>query len=629
MAPRRLPVLLIAVAAVLSSGDARAATPQEQRLAERYAPVVALKKQREICRSGEGFRPVLVDVVLGRRDVSLFRGVGRSYERVLRAPEAGDLAGRRGSDHYVDLPGDPVTERCRYQRWFARIGANAPTAVYAHVATEEGHAGRLALQYWLYYVYNDFDDKHESDWEMIQLHFDAASVADALRSDPVEVLYSQHRGAGSSEWDGGELERVGTHPVTYPGAGSHANYFRSSIWLGRNTSEDVGCDDATGPSTRLRPRVVVLPTRVDRRASELAWLAYKGHWGQREASVNDGPLGPNANEQWTKPFSWAETVGRNPAFAVGDSEAVGLDASEVFCSGITGTSDLLDAFYASRGLVLAAVGLVLVLLGAAALATRWRPAPLRPLEQQRSSGQIVRVSLRLFRLDWGTLLLVSVLILPFALAAVVAAHALLGLGAVDGLVDAIGRDAHLTVHVNVLLTVAIQVAALAVAVAATTLVVYSLRLGERRLDTRESYGLVAHRAAPLAGVLLRVAGIPLLLTLTVVGIPLAIWYLGRTAVAIPACVIERLGAAGSIRRSGDLIPGNLGRVTLLTAVVVTVALLTGPLLGAVLLLGLDLPPLLANGLGALVTAALMPVVGIVLTLLFLDLRARRETTAAT
>lgn len=616
---------LAALAALLAVGagttSASGATPAEQRLAERYAPIVALKTQRELCRSGEGFRPVLVDLVLGREDVSLFRGTGSRYERLLRSPGAKDLSGR-DAEHYVDLPGHPVTGRCGYQRWFARIGAQAPSAVYAHVAREEGNPNRLALQYWLYYVYNDFNDKHESDWEMIQLHFDASSVAEALRSEPVEVFYSQHRGAGYSRWDGGALERVGKRPVTYVGAGSHANYFRSSLWLGRNTSEDLGCDDATGPSTRVRPRVVVVPTRVDSRRSELAWLTYRGHWGQREAGINNGPTGPNAKEQWTRPFSWAETVTRDPSFAVGGAEVTGLGASEVFCSGVTATSELLDAFYASRGLVLAAVGLLLALLGASMLATRWRPAPLRPLEQRRSAGQIVRVSLRVFRLDWRTLVLVSLLVLPLALAAVAAAHALLGVGVVGQLVDLIGRDAHLTVHVDVLLTIAIQVGALAVAVAATTIVVHSLRLDQRRLDVGESYIVVARRATPLAGVLLRVAGIPLLLTLTVVGIPVAVWYLGRTAVAVPACIIERLGARSSIRRSVDLVHGNLGRASVLIALVVMLALLVGPLVGAVLLLGLGISPLLANGLGALVTAALMPLVGIVVTLLFLDLRSR-------
>ncbi len=332
-------------------------------------------------------------------------------------------------------------------------------------------------------------------------------------------------------------------------------------------------------------------------------------------------------EQWTRPFTWAETVARDPGVALGDAEVSGLAASEVFCSGVTAASELLDAFYASRGLFFGAVGLLFLLLVATAALTRWRPAPLRPLDQRRAAGQIVRVAFRVYGLDWRTLLLVSALVLPVALAAVVVGHLMLGVGLVGRVVEAVGRDSHLTVHVNVFLLVGIQFAALALAIAATTIVVNSLRLGERRLDTRESYAVVAHRAAPLAGVLLLVAGISLALTLTIVGIPVAILYLTRTAVAVPVCVIETLGARSSIRRSSNLVAGNSGRVLVLSGLVVLVVLLTGPLLGASLLLGADLSPLLANALGALVTAALMPLVGIVLTLLFLDLRSRHAVTS--
>jgi hypothetical protein len=52
--------------------------------------------------------------------------------------------------------------------------------VYAHVATDVHDPGKLALQYWFYYVFNDWNNTHEGDWEMIQLDFDAATAHDAL-----------------------------------------------------------------------------------------------------------------------------------------------------------------------------------------------------------------------------------------------------------------------------------------------------------------------------------------------------------------------------------------------------------------------------------------------------------------
>jgi hypothetical protein len=39
----------------------------------------------------------------------------------------------------------------------ARPRSSKPT-VYAHVATDPDHPGELALQYWLYYVFNDWNN---------------------------------------------------------------------------------------------------------------------------------------------------------------------------------------------------------------------------------------------------------------------------------------------------------------------------------------------------------------------------------------------------------------------------------------------------------------------------------------
>ena len=618
---RRLILSAAVVAAAVACADAQAAPWPEQQLASRYSPVVALKKQTELCGKGEAYRPVLVDVVLGRNDVSLFDGSEGKYRRLRRAPTAADLSSSP-LEHYVDLPGHPVTGRCSYQRWFKRIGDKAPNAVYAHVAKEPGHTGRLALQYWLYYVFNDYNDKHESDWEQIQLHFDADTVEEALQRPPVEVLYSQHEGAERAGWTDDKLEKVGgTHVVTYPGAGSHANYYRNALWLGRSADQGLGCDDSTGPSTRVTPRPVVVPTR-GATTPELAWITFEGHWGQRERGFNDGPLGPNAKLQWEQPFTWAESAERDRSFTVPGSAHGGLDASDVFCSGVTTASELIDGIYASRWVAVAVIGLLVALLVLSVALTRWRPAPLRPLEQRRAAGQILRVSFRVYRLDWRTLFVVGALVLPFIFLAALSAHALLNLGPGQDFVDALGRKTLLTVHLNGLVLATIEIAALGLAVAATAVAVSSLRLGAERVGTMGAFQHALYHARPLAGVLLRVAGIPLFLATTIIGLPFAIWYLGRTLVAVPACVIEDLDSRAAIRRSKQLVGRHFWRVSALTTFIVAAALLVGPFVGAFVLLRTEIPVFSANLIGLLVSAAVMPLVGITVTLLFLDLRAR-------
>ena len=113
------------------------------------------------------------------------------------------------------------------------------------------YPGQLALQYWLYYVFNDWNNTHEGDWENIQLLFDADDARQALAREPVSVGYSQHEGSEEATWGEDKLELVdGTHPVVYPAAGSHANFFESALYLGSSAQQGVGCDDTSGPSSR-------------------------------------------------------------------------------------------------------------------------------------------------------------------------------------------------------------------------------------------------------------------------------------------------------------------------------------------------------------------------------------------
>src|SRR5262249_20334681 len=149
--------------------------------------------QDEPCGHGEPYEPIAVDAVLGNPEVAL-RGPWDTTSIVKVAPTAADLAGGLPGCH-LDYPGNALSPGCTYDAWSHRLAAHARPTVYARVATEAAHPGRLALQYWFFYVYNDFNNKHEGDWEMIQLDFAAASAQEALTHSPSEVGYSQHDGA--------------------------------------------------------------------------------------------------------------------------------------------------------------------------------------------------------------------------------------------------------------------------------------------------------------------------------------------------------------------------------------------------------------------------------------------------
>ena len=179
----------------------------EQALAQKYAPVVRLVEQQEPCGPGEPYEPMDVNALFDEPSVAL-RGPWNATDLVKIAPVAKDLAGP------LRLPPRLPGPRARPRAATTRSGraasprAREPT-VYAHVATEADRPGKLALQYWLFYAYNDWNNLHEGDWEMIQLVFDATDAKEALGEQPVEVGYSQHEGAERADWDDDKLDKVG------------------------------------------------------------------------------------------------------------------------------------------------------------------------------------------------------------------------------------------------------------------------------------------------------------------------------------------------------------------------------------------------------------------------------------
>jgi hypothetical protein len=114
---------------------------------------------------------------------------------------------------------------------------------------------------------------------MMQLVFAAATAREALRIAPMSIGYSQHEGAERAEWGEDKLELVdGIHPVVYPAAGSHANFFEEALFLGTSAEQGVGCDDTTGPSVDVRPAVLTIPSDPAEARAAFPWIEFEGRW---------------------------------------------------------------------------------------------------------------------------------------------------------------------------------------------------------------------------------------------------------------------------------------------------------------------------------------------------------------
>jgi len=591
-------------------------------LAQRYAPIVRLQAQPEPCGHGEPYQPTDVAALLGDDEVAL-RGPWDRAHIVKIGPTAEDLgAGLFG--YHLDFPGDPLAPGCDYERWSRRLSARSEPTAYARVVPDPA-ARSLALQYWLFYPYNDYNNKHEGDWEMIQLVFATADPAEALGGAPARVGYSQHEGAEAASWGEEKLALVGdTHPVVYPAAGSHANYFEPALYLGRSAAQGVGCDDATGPSREVTPRVVLVPSDPEAARAALPWLGYQGHWGEKQSAFYNGPTGPNTKPQWESPIAWAEHAWRDLSYAVVGGSLLGPQATDFFCDAVGAGSNALRAFAwrpaATLLLLLAAVGLLAWL----ASRTRWRlSAPLR-LARRRALGQMLVAALRLYVANAPLFLGIGLVFVPLSLAAGLLQSGALRLARLEVLPGSAGEASTLAAALAVGVALLFGGVALVLVQAACARVMVEIDEG-RPASVLGAFRTILGGASALLGGLALFAVAVASLTISTLGLPLAVWLFVRWSLLAQAVAIEGEPGVAALRRSAALVRGRWSRCAGALALAAFVPALSGPLVGALLLLlAGNLPFAAVNLVSSAVYAVAMPFVAIATTYLYFDLRVREQ-----
>ncbi len=293
---------------------------------------------------------------------------------------AADLYGLN-EGFFLDFPGSALRPGCLYEQDFDKYtdtttGDRQPV-VYANIVTQPDEPDKLAVQYWFYWYYNDWNNKHESDWEGIQLLFDVGTVEEALATEPVSAGYAQHEGGERAAWDSSKLERDGDHPVVYSSAGSHASYFSSALYIGRSASSGFGCDTTAGPSDRTEPEVVLLPASVTGPDDPFAWVDYNGRWGERQAGSFNAPTGPKDKQRWTEPVDWQDSL-RTVSVVVPTGDGQGAAIVNTFCSVVETGSGALITLRTSPLRLVVTLGLAFVAIWFLIRRTSWaRVAALR------------------------------------------------------------------------------------------------------------------------------------------------------------------------------------------------------------------------------------------------------------
>ena len=605
--------------AVARAESGSAAQPVEQTIAERFAPVVTLVHQDVECGPGEPYQPSDVEVVLGDQSVAL-RGPWATDEVIKAGPTAEDLSeGLYG--YYLDFPGNPLEAGCDYEQWAGAAVTDSPPTVYAHVATEPGRDDRLAVQYWFFYPYNDYTNKHEGDWEMIQLVFAAADAAQALDRTPIEVGYSQHEGLEVARWDDPKLQVVdGSHPVVHVAAGSHANYYDSALYLGTSAEQGFGCDDTRGAADNVRPDVAVIPSDPAAARAAFPWTGYLGRWGQREESFYNGPTGPNTRDSWTHPITYQEANGRDVSYAVPAAGLLGTSATDFFCGAVSSGSEVVRKLVDNPWRLLLILALLVLLAIYLLRRTSWSPVtPLR-IARRRAAGQLIRAAGRMYASRWRLFIGIGFLIVPVSV--VVAGLQVLLLSDVDlAGISAGGEGGGFRVVLAALLGFLLTGISILLVLAATT-----HALGEidrdAEVDVRRAYRLALSRWRALLGAFLVSSALVGILSLTVVASPFALVVILLTALYVPVIAFEGASAIASLRRSAALVRRQVLKTLVILASAILLAGVAGPLFGTVLILVTGAPFPVANIVAGVTYAVLMPYVGLTIAYLYFDARVR-------
>jgi len=198
------------------------------------------------------------------------------------------------------LEGDIIGHSGRdYREAYVRLRRERPELRNRMYGRAVEHNGRLWLQYWFWYFYNDYQlafdaGLHEGDWEMVQLRMHPEE------DQPDLAVYAQHRYGEKRSWR--DVRKDGERPLVYVARGSHASYFEAGF---HQTEAWYDLADGRRPAPEIELDLV--------RADSHAWMLWKGRWGDTKPSSHDkvglhsnSPTGPSAKKQWAKPNDWLD-----------------------------------------------------------------------------------------------------------------------------------------------------------------------------------------------------------------------------------------------------------------------------------------------------------------------------------
>ncbi len=594
----------------ITSGDADCAEAPanqnlspEQELVDTFVPITMLKAQRYPCDpDGEAYVAAPIEAVLDDPNVLLRKHEGRGPDEIIKtAPNLADIANLDDS-YYLDFPGNSRNPGCGYEVWARGRMVGKVPVTYANIVVSE-ELGKVAIQYWFWYVFNDFNNTHEGDWEMIQVVFDASSVEEALSEEPVVVGYSQHGGGESANWNDEKFTREGTHPVVYAAAGSHASKYGSGVYLGwGEDGSGFGCDITTGPSVRVELKAILVGEQVTDPSNPLAWTSFEGRWGERQRAFYNGPQGPYGRDRWFDPFTWQDGI-RSSHIEVPESSSLGPGPTTVFCDAAQIASLALTRFAVypeAIVLLIAAIIFAIVFL-------------------IRMGGATVRHAWGVYLRHWYVFAPLGLLLIPIGFISYAIQSFIVSHSPGRQIIETMNLSSGARLALGLSIGGVQQLVSLLVIGPLVIEAVDVIRSG-RKPDVGGVFRRLGSQLRDLVIALIRPTVIIFALTISIFGLPWAIDKVFRWWFVSQAVLLDRV-APKQAAKTSERVVGNQWVRTAATSILLTiVGVAAGPVLGIIFLI-LASPNLkYVNALSSFIYAVMLPLAVIGSTLLYLDLK---------
>ncbi len=232
------------------------------------------------------------------------------------------------------------------------------------------------------------------------------------------------------------------------------------------------------------------------------------------------------------------------------------------------------------------------------------------LAQRRDLGQIVDSAATLYLQNGGPLLSIAAVVIPLGIASPVLQDTMEPSVAFYVILAALGI---------------LQAAVTLIASAALITALADIDAG-RPAEFSRCYDVAFDRFWTLAGGILRAAFHIVLLAITIIGIPWAIQRMVRWQFIEQTVILDRTSARAALAYSADAVNGSWWRTLGVTLAIFIIVGVPSAVVTAIFLLA---PVVVSATAGAAVSAVLLPFQVTAMTLLYLDLKTRKESDVTT